>query len=1069
MLWVAGLVVVLLSEGAIAAGRVEPAAVRVALTPGRVTGELYKNSETLGNGHRFEGRAGELVLIELKSEEFDPYLLLLNPNGELIAMNDYRGEDNRIVLELPETGTYLLLVSANSFHGGETGRYELLWRETTVAEIQAAERKAEADRLFQLGIEQFSVSQFGEALASWEAALEIYREIGDRRGETNSLVNLGAIYTDLEEYEEAIEVLRQSFAIAREIGYRRVEAASFGNLGIAYHKLGQYERAIDFLQQSIAIYREIGNQQGESTSLNTLGAIYTDLGQYEDAVEALQQSLAIAREIGRRRGEAASFGNLGSVHWSLGQYARGLEVLQQSIAIYREIGNQQGESSSLNTLGLIYHALGQYERAMSLYQQHLEIAREIGSRGGEVSSHANLGNSYFRLGEYEEAINFHQQSLEIAREIGDRIGEAASYGNLGMVYHNLGKYERAINFHQQQLEIAREIGARQHEVNSLINLGAIYCSLGKYEQAIEVHQQSLAIAQEMGDRQGVAITFKGLGHIYQKQDRPELAIALYKQSVEIYEAIRADLQNLPIEDQKAYIETISDFYRAFADLLIQQGRIIEAQQILELLKLQEIRDYRNDQRHASDDVLDLIVYKAERDILEKYDSLIAFGHTLAQCRFDSCPDLGQLNDEYDRLTREFDSDIQAFESEFRRRLSEDQSFLDPSQLDLDTRQLIEAQPGTVLVYPVVLEEELRLLMFAEGGAIAARSLPVSRLEIGNAAIQLRQSLETPTSDLDKLQTTAQQLYEWLIDPIEGELGANNIQHLIFALDRTTRYLPMGVLHDGDRYLIEKYTVTTILNAGQTQTDRLPLGTADNSILAAGVSQSHGDFNPLPNVLDEIDYIVRHERNPDERGIYPGLDLLDRAFDYTALRDNLGDRRFLHVATHGKFDPDDKDESFLLLGTGDRLKIRDTETPGDIETLSRHLHNLHLVVLSACETALGAPDAEGIEIPSISSYFLEGGAQAVLASLWQVSDPGTSQLMQTFYTNLATGTAAEPMTKAKALQQAQLSFIYSDRPWEDSAGVSRCSFCIPENVESGRRVGREHPYYWSPFVLIGNGL
>jgi CHAT domain-containing protein len=173
---------------------------------------------------------------------------------------------------------------------------------------------------------------------------------------------------------------------------------------------------------------------------------------------------------------------------------------------------------------------------------------------------------------------------------------------------------------------------------------------------------------------------------------------------------------------------------------------------------------------------------------------------------------------------------------------------------------------------------------------------------------------------------------------------------------------------------------------------------------------------------------------------------------------------LHLATHAAFVPGQADESFIVLGNGDRL------TAGDIEDISARLDNLHLVILSACETALGGSTGDGTEITGISSYFLganDSRAETVIASLWQVSDRGTSRLMQRFYELLASG----ELTKAEALRQAQLSLLY-DEDTETRLAATRTGAAptLRDGVDLSRNdVGDRHPYYWAPFILIGNGL
>ena len=243
---------------------------------------------------------------------------------------------------------------------------------------------------------------------------------------------------------------------------------------------------------------------------------------------------------------------------------------------------------------------------------------------------------------------------------------------------------------------------------------------------------------------------------------------------------------------------------------------------------------------------------------------------------------------------------------------------------------------------------------------------------------------------------------------------------------------------------------------------LPQGVQNNQVLALGLSNAAAGFNPLPNVPAEIDAIVKSDTQ-DTKGIFPGLELLNQDFNREALRVRVNGRKILHIATHGLFDPNNKLASFILLGTGDKFTI------DDIRNLPK-LDDVHLVVLSACETAVEDATQDGVEISSISYYFMNRGAKAVMASLWSVDDASTSLLMQQFYSNLAT---ANPMTKAQALRQGQLMLLQNPSAAQQSSRRSEEKpWIVPlpgASVRSESKPNFSHPYYWAPFILIGNGL
>jgi len=458
--------------------------------------------------------------------------------------------------------------------------------------------------------------------------------------------------------------------------------------------------------------------------------------------------------------------------------------------------------------------------------------------------------------------------------------------------------------------------------------------------------------------------------------------------------------------------------------------------VLELLKIQEIREFTREVKTAQS--AGIATTASEARILKEHGSLIAFGQTVNACKQSRCAQLSQLNDQQQVLTQQYNQTVSSFEKEIRQRKSVDDALLDPRNLSSKAKEIVESQPGTVLIYPFVLDDKIWLLWAAKGGIVKSVQVPVSRKQLGETVVQFRDAVQDPSpSERKAMLTAGKQLYDWLIKPLEPELKANKIQNLVFSLDRVTRYIPMSALFDGEKYLIENYAVSTILSAELTDLrDRLPASN-QTSILALGASEfKDKDYKPLPNVPAELNAIIQQKSQTPSNNGFSGSKFLNQAFTFRALRDNLVGHKILHIATHGEFVAGRPEDSFLVLGSGEKLTIPEIKTLQD-------LSNIHLVVLSACETALGG-DQDGIEISGLSSYFLSNGAKAVMASLWRVDDASTSVLMAEFYRTLAIRTAQKPMTKAEALRQAQLSLI-----------------------REGGNFAR--PYFWAPFILIGNGL
>ncbi|XGV97326.1 MAG: tetratricopeptide repeat protein [Leptolyngbya sp. BL-A-14] len=928
---------------------------------------------------------------------------------------------------------------------------------------QVKNRNVEARVLNNIGFAHQSLLQYDKAITYYQQALPLLQQVKDRYGEAKALNNLGISYDSLSEYDKAITYYEQSLSLFQQVKDQKGAAGALIGLGNAYRSLSEYDKAIIYYEQSLSLFQQVKDQKGEAGALIGLGNAYFSLSDYEKAIAYYQQSLPLSKEVKDRNGEANALNGIGAAYRSLSDYEKAIAYYQQSLPLSKEVKDRNGEANALNNIGIVYSALSQYEKAIIYHQQALPLFQKVKDRHGEANALKNLGAAYRSLLQHDKAITYYQQALTIYQQVKDREGEARVLNALGNTYYSLSQHRKAITYYQQALTIYQQIKDRNGEAGTLTNLGNVYSSPSEYEKALAYYQQALPIFQQVKNRDGEGTLLSNLGDLLQQQQQRELAIVLYKQSVNVRETIRVGNRNLPKDSQDSYTQSVAGTYRRLADLLLAQGRLAEAQRVLELLKLQELKDFtRSD---PADGKSEITLLQPERQILQKYGTLIAFGQKIYECERSGKP-CKDLRDQLDEITVAFNHESNAFTRTLRERLAKDPAFLSSDQLGSTATNIVTAEPGTVLIYPLVLGSKIRLLLAVRAGE---QGVVFRRMEIANVGQQklwktvsrFRALLQSPTSDPKELKQVSAQLYSWLIAPLEVELNNRQVHHLVFALDRATRYIPMAALFDerSQQYLIQKYAVSTILSAELTDTrDHLPVNKDQISVLALGVSKAVASFNALPNVPQELKVIVRDQANP--QGIYSGLAFLDENFDYSALRDNLSHRQILHIATHGKFEPGRPENSFILPGKGKPLTI------DEIQKLRNYMGDVHLVVLSACQTAVGGPDESGIEIPGISFYFLKNRVKAVIASLWLVNDSSTSQLMRQFYTNLSTGR----MGKAEALRQAQISLIAGKDQSQSTSDRSSVNFSSGQGL-SNESISHnlDHPYYWAPFILIGNGL
>ncbi|NEP54352.1 MAG: CHAT domain-containing protein, partial [Moorea sp. SIO3C2] len=263
-----------------------------------------------------------------------------------------------------------------------------------------------------------------------------------------------------------------------------------------------------------------------------------------------------------------------------------------------------------------------------------------------------------------------------------------------------------------------------------------------------------------------------------------------------------------------------------------------------------------------------------------------------------------------------------------------------------------------------------------------------------------------------------------------------------------RYIPLTALNDGDQWLVENYRVNHITSASLTDFNT-SVSQAPQVLAAAfgdagneynfDVGQRSFSFTGLPYAGLEVELIA--DKIPNTTSLF------DQDFTRAQTVPKMNDHNIIHLATHAEFVPGTPEESFILFGDGDRATLRDVATWS--------LQNVDLVVLSACKTAVGGAFGTGEEILGFGYQLQRTGARAAIASLWSVDDGGTQLLMNLFYAALQ-----DPnLTKAEALQQAQIAMLNGD--------MSDLIEARPELAKLADTY--QHPRYWSPFILIGNGL
>jgi CHAT domain-containing protein len=377
------------------------------------------------------------------------------------------------------------------------------------------------------------------------------------------------------------------------------------------------------------------------------------------------------------------------------------------------------------------------------------------------------------------------------------------------------------------------------------------------------------------------------------------------------------------------------------------------------------------------------------------------------------------------------------------------------------RQMIEKWQGVAAVYYLTLEDRVRILAVTTRGRVS-REFPIGRAALSEKIASYRRTLQVPGRDP---LPQARDLYETLMQPVVTELNAAGIHTVMLSLDGNLRYLPFSALYDGKRWLVERFALDLYTASAP---DALRVTPQPHwSIAAFGNSAGGQGLPSLPAVRGELAGIVGDSQTRGQRAL-PDKMFLDGQFTATTLKSVLKQHYpVIHIASHFVFRPGDAAGSFLLLGDGQELSLATLKTGG------YRFDGVDLLSLSACETALDSSDGYGQEIDGLGALAQSQGAAAVLATLWSVADASTGIFMRSLYDLRE----SRSLSRAEAVREAQLEFIHgatSSATDSNSRGAKRLYAPGLQPQPDTQHAGESnapyaHPFYWAPFILMGNWL
>ncbi|MGF1601012.1 MAG: CHAT domain-containing protein [Thermosynechococcaceae cyanobacterium] len=832
------------------------------------------------------------------------------------------------------------------------------------------------------------------------------------------------------QFAEAITLIQKAAAAYQALGDRPSQATALNHLALAHQKLAQWPQAEAALQQSLQLVEQLSDAQQKlpilAQALNHQGNVQLAQGKTEAALTTWQRAAQVYAQAGDEAGQVGSLINQAQAQQALGFYLQARKSLDQVKATLEQQPDLALRATGLRSLGNVLRLVGAWQPSEEALVASLEAAQMLGSPEAISTTHLSLGNTARGQAQTSKALDHYQAAAQStlpltrvqaqlnqlsllveqnrtaqAQALWPQIEAAlaplpesrmAVDGRMNLAQTLIKLKQQSAAATPSWVQIARLIGPAVRQAESLGDpqaqsyaiggLAQVYEQTQQWSDAKQLTQQALALAQAVNASEMSYQWQWQLGRIFKAQGDLAAATIAYRDAFQTLQSLRRDLVAVHPDIQFGFKERVEPVYRGFVDLLLQQSTALSA-------------------ISASQPIA------STTPILTALDTPIA---PQAVATAASASTQGYLQE-----ARAVLEALQAVELEnfFR------SACLEGRQVAIDQVQ----QADVAALYPIVLDDRLEVILSLPQQPLQRYAIPVAQSTVEDTVKQLRFYLEKPYTAPEG-KVLGKTVYDWLIQPAIATLDQNQIKTLVFVLDGPFRNLPMAALYDGDRYLVERYSLA--LAPGLQLLNPRPLSVQNLKVLAAGLTQARDGFPALDSVRSELEQI---------QATVTSQVLLDERFTQQTLRSQMQESSFpvVHLATHGQFSSS-ADQTFIL--TWDqRINVNELS---DLLRSSEQIRPqpIELLVLSACETALGDQRAT----LGLAGVAIQSGARSTLASLWTVEDRAATQLMSEFYRQFRHG---DSKNKAEALQQAQIALLKDP------------------NYRS--------PVHWAPYILLGNWL
>jgi CHAT domain-containing protein len=814
---------------------------------------------------------------------------------------------------------------------------------------------------------------------------------------TESLLQQGQNFYERSQYNDAVKILKQAISAFEAQEDQLGKAIALSNLSLAYQQLGQWHQAEQALTASLDLLPTVSeNITAESAqilaqTLDIRGRLQLKQGKSQAALNTWQETATLYRQLEDEGGIIRSQINQAQAMSSLGVYFQAEKILTTTIGQLQNQPDSALKATVMRSLGNVWRAIGNLDRSHQILEQSLTIAKAAQSPVSEIL--LSLGNTAIAQAHPQAALNFYRQAASNAVSVATRI--QAQLNQLSLL--GQAQPQAALHLANQIESQLKSLPPSRTAIYARINLAENWQRLKQDNPKAVSNSKLVAIltkarqqAEELGDTPALGYAIGNLAEVYAESGQTQQALDLTQQALYWGQIVNDPSLNYRWQWQLGKLQ------KALGKTSEAIAAYTEA-----VNNLQELRSN-----------LVALDPKVQFYFRERVEPVY---RQLVDLLLESEPSQANLV-----LARKTIESLQLVELENFLR----QACLEP-KAEIDN--IVEDDNSTAVIYPIVLTDRLEIIVkLSAQNQLLHFTTPIRQDQLKTTTATLRADLLDVTKT-DQVRQKSQQLYGWLIEPLETALIQNQIDTLVFVLDGSLRNLPMSVLYDGkqQQYLIEKYAIAVA--PGLQLVKSKPFLPTKLNVLTAGISQQRiiagQDFSSLANVEQELEQIQSQVANSEQ--------IINRQFTTANLQERLEETNFstVHLATHGQFSSNP--EQTFILTWNQLLKTQDLANLIRQHNLSEN-DAIELLVMSACETATGDP----LAALGLAGIAVKAGVRSTLASLWFADDQYSAEIMSSFYQELSQGT-----TKAKALQKAQIAVLKQEK----------------------------RPYLWSSFILLGDWL